>query len=392
MNKIVYFDNAATSHPKPERVYAAVEHFHRNIGASPGRSGHRLAIEAGRVVLETRDRLAALLNVADPARVILTPSCTEALNIAIKGLVRPGDHVVTSSVEHNSVMRPLRKMQADGTIDLTVVPCAPDGRLEPSDVRDQLRPETRLVVVTHASNVVGTIQPVGDIGCLVKAHGARLLVDVAQSAGAMPINMADMGIDLLAFSGHKNLLGPQGTGGLVIGENVELATLIEGGTGSRSQDELQPEFLPDRHEAGTPNAPGIAGLAEGIAHVQKLGIPSIQQTLQELTALVLEELARTPGATVYGPGDPTRQTAVVSFTLQDTDITAVSTALDRQFGILTRVGLQCSPGAHRTIGTFENWGGTVRVSLGVFNTMEEIKFFGESLRTIQASGNGGRNG
>ncbi|MBL7134705.1 MAG: aminotransferase class V-fold PLP-dependent enzyme [Phycisphaerae bacterium] len=388
---MVYFDNAATSHPKPESVYAAVDHFQRQIGASPGRSGHRLGIAAGRVMLESRERLACLFNVADPARVIFTPSCTEALNLAIKGLVHPGDHVVTSSIEHNSVMRPLRRLEADKIIELTVVACSRQGRLDPSDVRKHLRPNTRLVVVTHASNVVGTIQPVGDIGGLVRKHGARLLVDAAQSGGAVPIDVPGMGIDLLAFSGHKGLLGPQGTGGLVIGEGVELNTLIEGGTGSRSQHEVQPAHLPDRYEGGTLNGPGIAGLAEGVAYVRQLGLQGIQKALQELTALTLEELARTPGTCVYGPGDPSKQTAVVSFTIEGKDTAAVSTILDERFGILTRAGLQCSPGAHRTIGTFRRTGGTVRVSLGVFNTQEEIRFFGDCLRELQASADGGRD-
>ena len=390
MNQTVYFDNAATSHPKPESVYAAVDHFQRRIGASPGRSGHSLGIAAGRVVLECRERLARLFHVADPTRVILTPSCTEALNLAVKGLVRPGDHVVTSSVEHNSVMRPLRQLEAEKTIELTVVACSRQGRLDPSDVRKHLRPNTRLVVVTHASNVVGTIQPVGDVGCLVRKHGARFLVDAAQSGGAVPVDMPGLGIDLLAFSGHKGLLGPQGTGGLVIGEGVELHPLIEGGTGSRSQHEVQPAHLPDRYESGTLNGPGIAGLAEGVAYVRQVGAQSIRKALQELTALALEELARTPGATVYGPGDPSKQTAVVSFRLEGKDAAAVSTILDERFGILTRGGLQCSPGAHRTIGTFRRTGGTVRVSLGVFNTREEIRFFGQCLRQLQASAGGGR--
>lgn len=392
MSRIVYLDNAATSHPKPESVYAAVDHFQRRIGANPGRSGHRLGIAAGRVVLEARERIARLFNVTDSARVILTPSCTEAINLAVKGLVRPGDHVVTSSVEHNSVMRPLRRLEAEKTIELTVVACSREGWLDPSDVRKHLRSNTRLVVVTHASNVVGTLQPVGDIGCLVRKHGARLLVDAAQSAGAVPIDMHGMCIDLLAFSGHKGLLGPQGTGGLVIGEGVELNTLIEGGTGSRSQHEIQPAHLPDRYESGTLNGPGIAGLAEGVAYLQRLGLQSIQKTLRGLTALVLEELAMTPGAAVYGPGDPDKQTGAVSFTLEGKDTAVVSTILDERFGILTRAGLQCSPGAHRTIGTFRRTGGTVRVSLGIFNTQEEIRLFGKCLREVQTSSDGGQGG
>ena len=384
MSRIVYFDNAATSHPKPEEVYRAVDHYQREVGATPGRSGHRLALAAGRVVLDARQRLARLVNVADSARVILTPNCTEALNLAIKGLVRPGDHVVTSSVEHNSVMRPLRRLEADGTIELTVVPCSREGRLSPADVKKHLKPNTRLVVVTHASNVVGTIQPVADIGDITRKRGIRLLVDAAQSAGSMPIDVRALGADLLAFSGHKGLLGPQGTGGLVVGEGVDLAPLKEGGTGSRSQHETQPTHLPDRYESGTLNGPGIAGLAAGLAYLEEQAVAVIKKRLQELTALLLDELSQTPGVTVYGPRDPEKQTAVVSFTMAVMDTAAVGALLDKRFGIMTRAGLQCSPAAHRTLGTFRRTGGTVRVSLGPFNTAEEVRYFGSCLRELQA--------
>jgi cysteine desulfurase family protein len=389
MTRIVYFDNAATSHPKPEGVYAAVDRFQREIGASPGRSGHRLGIAAGHVVLDTRDRLAHLFN-APPVRVIFTPSCTEALNLAIKGLLHPGDHVLTSSVEHNSVMRPLRRLEREAVIELTVVPCTSHGWLDPSDVQRSMRPGTRLIVLTHASNVTGTIQPVADIARIGKAQGARILVDAAQSAGTVPIDMPRMGVDLLAFSGHKGLFGPQGTGGLIFGSDVELTPLVEGGTGSRSQYEDQPADLPDRYESGTLNGPGIAGLGAGIAYVQQLGVQSIQERLRELTALILRELSQTPGVTVYGPGDPAKQTAVVSFTVESMDTARVSTILDERYGILTRAGLQCSPSAHKTLDTFHRTGGTVRVSLSVLNTHEEVCYFGEALRELSQAAEGDR--
>lgn len=390
MNRIVYFDNAATSHPKPESVYRAVDHFLREVGASPGRSGHRLGLSAGRVVLEARERLARLFNVGDSSRIILTVNCTEALNLAIKGLLRPGDHVVTSSVEHNSVMRPLRRLQAEGVIALSVVACSGEGWLDPADVKEHLKPTTRLVVLTHASNVVGTIQPVEEIGSLTRARGIRFLVDAAQSAGALPIDLDVLGVDLLAFSGHKGLLGPQGTGGLVVGEGVELVPLKEGGTGSRSQHQTQPTHLPDRYESGTLNGPGIAGLAAGLTYLEDRGVEAINERLKELTALVLDELARTPGVTVYGPRDAEKQTAVVSFTLAGADAGELAEILDRRFGIMTRSGLHCSPAAHRTIGTFRRTRGAVRVSLGPFNTAEEVHYFGRCLREIQAEPAGRR--
>ncbi len=390
MNRIVYFDNAATSHPKPESVYRAVDHFLREIGASPGRSGHRLGLSAGRVVLEARERLARLFNVGDSSRIILTVNCTEALNLAIKGSLRPGDHVVTSSVEHNSVMRPLRRLEAEGTIELTVVPCSSVGWLDPDDLRKHLKANTKLVVVTHASNVVGTIQPVAEIGRLTRERGVLLLVDAAQSAGAVPVDMDALGVDVLAFSGHKGLLGPQGTGGLVVGEGVELVPLKEGGTGSRSQHQTQPTHLPDRYESGTLNGPGIAGLAAGLTYVEDRGVEAIQKRLKELTSLVLDELDQTPGVTIYGPRDAEKQTAVVSFTLAGADAGELAAILDRRFSIMIRSGLHCSPAAHRTIGTFRRTRGTVRVSLGPFNTAEEVHYFGRCLREIQAEPAGRR--
>ncbi len=393
MNQIVYLDNAAASHPKPEEVYRAVDHYQRKIGAMPGYSGHRMALAAGRVVLDARQRLADLFNVADPARVILTSNCTDALNLAIKGTVRPGDHVVTSSVEHNSVMRPLHRLEADGVIELTVVPCSRDGWLSPAAVQKRLKPNTRMVVLTHASNVVGTIQPVAEIGDITRRRGIRLLVDAAQTTGSVPIDVGALGADLLAFSGHKGLLGPQGTGGLVIGEGVDLTPLKEGGTGSRPQHETQPTDLPDRYETGTLNGPGMAGLAAGLAYLGEEGVAAIARQLKDLTSLLLDELSLTPGVTIYGPCDPEKQTAVVSFTMADVETAAVSEILDDRFGIMTRAGLQCSPAAHKTLGTFRRTGGTVRVSLGPFNTAEEVRYFGSCLRDLrpeQAKGHDAR--
>jgi cysteine desulfurase / selenocysteine lyase len=386
MNRIVYFDNAATSFPKPEEVYRAVDHYQREIGAAPGRSGHRLGVAAGRTVFDARERLASLFNVPDSSRIIFTANCTDALNLAIKGSVRAGDHVVTSSIEHNSVMRPLRRLESDGIIELTVVRCSREGLIDPGDVEKAIKSNTRLVVVTHASNVVGTIQPVAEVGAVARKRGVRLVVDAAQSAGCMPINVPDLRADLFAFSGHKGLLGPQGTGGLVIADNVDLVPLKEGGTGSNSQQENQPTQLPDRYESGTLNGPGIAGLAAGVAYVQQQGAAVIQERLRTLTALLLDELVRTPGATMYGPRDPSKQTAVVSFTMLGMDTARVSVVLDDRFGILTRAGLPCSPAAHSAQGTRHETGGTVRVSLGCFNTIDEVRYFGDSIREIQSKG------
>jgi cysteine desulfurase family protein len=382
MTEPIYFDNAATSHPKPESVYRAVDHFMREVGASPGRSAHRMSISAGQVVLDARERLAELFGVSDPSRIILTANCTEALNLAIKGWLRPGDHVVTSSVEHNSVMRPLRSLEAAGTVEVTVVACTREGWLDPEQVPKHLKANTRLIVLTHASNVVGTVQPVAEVGRLARERGILFLVDAAQSAGVEPINLDAQCVDLLAFSGHKGLLGPQGTGGLALREDVPLVPLKQGGTGSRSQHEVQPDHLPDRYESGTLNGPGIAGLAAGVAYVQEVGVSAINKKLKELTALVLAELDKTPGVAIYGPRDPERQTAVISFTLAGVDTGELEAILDERFGIMTRSGLHCSPAAHKTIGTFRHAKGTLRASLGPFNTAEQVAHFGRCLREL----------
>jgi selenocysteine lyase/cysteine desulfurase len=253
--RVIYLDNAATSRPKPPQVGKAMLRFLDEVGANPGRSGHRLSIEAARVVYRAREAVAGLLGVDDPMRVIFCANATHALNLALRGLVRPGRHVVTTSMEHNSVMRPLRALEAERTA-VTVVECSREGELDPAAIERALRPETSLIVMTHASNVVGTILPVEEVAKIARAHGLLLLVDGAQSVGALPTDMERLGADLLAFTGHKGLCGPTGTGGLILGERLDTARLeplIRGGTGSNSESDLQPSFLPDKFESGTMN-------------------------------------------------------------------------------------------------------------------------------------------
>ena len=259
---MIYFDNAATSWPKPPCVTEAMVHFLQEVGANPGRSGHRLSVEAGRIVYAAREAVAELFHAPDPLRVVFGHNVTEALNLALHGLLRPGDHVITSSVEHNSVMRPLRALEQEG-VELTVVPCSPEGCLDPADVQAAVRRNTTMIALNHASNVVGTLLPVAQVGRIARECDTLLLVDAAQTAGAYPIDVQADGIDLLAFTGHKSLYGPMGTGGLIVGERVNvrhMAPLKRGGTGSRSEHEAQPDFLPDLCESGTPNAVGLAGL------------------------------------------------------------------------------------------------------------------------------------
>ena len=379
---MIYFDNAATSWPKPPCVAEAMARFLAEVGANPGRAGHRLAVEAARLVYGAREAVAELFHAPDPLRVVFGANATDALNLALLGLLRPGDHVVTSSVEHNSVMRPLRALEAQG-VAVTVVPCSAAGELDPEALEAALVPATRMIVLTHASNVCGTLLPVAEVGGLARRRGLLFLLDAAQTAGAVPIDVEAQAIDLLAFSGHKSLCGPMGTGGLVIGERVDVTALTPlkyGGTGSRSEREEQPGFLPDRCESGTPNAVGLAGLAAAVRWVQERGVERVRDHERGLTAELLAGLSAIPGALVYGPGDAGRQTATVSFNVAGLAPSEVGLRLDEEHGVLCRVGLHCSPAAHRTLGTFP--GGTVRFGLGVFNTSAEVARAVEGVRRL----------
>lgn len=379
---MIYLDNAATSFPKPPEVWQAMAHFLERAGGNPGRSGHRLSVEAGRIVYNTREALAELFNAPDPLRIIFTLNATHAINLVLRGLLHPGDRVVTTRMEHNAVMRPLRALEQQG-VQVSSVPCERDGSLNLETLRRSIAPGTRLVVVNHASNVVGTILPIADIARIAHAAGALMLVDAAQTAGVVPIDVQAMQIDLLAFTGHKGLLGPPGTGGLVINDNVEvkrIEPLVRGGTGSRSEFEEQPADLPDRYESGTPNGVGIAGLGAGVHWVMQRGIETIRAHEIALTQMLINGLQTIPGVTVHGPGNAQQSTAVVSITVQGHEVSEVGGRLDDEFSILSRVGLHCAPAAHRTIGTFPK--GTVRLAPSVFTTRAEIETTIGAIRSI----------
>ena len=370
---MIYFDNAATSWPKPPGVIEAMVHFMKEVGANPGRSGHRLSVEAGRIVYETREALAELFNIEDPLRIVFGYNVTEGLNLALRGTLRPGDHVITSSMEHNSVMRPLRALEREG-VELTVVICSPGGFLELADVEAAIRPNTVMVVLNHASNVVGSLLPVAEAGRICRQHDLLLLVDAAQTAGAYPIDVEADHIDLLGFTGHKALCGPMGTGGLYIGPRVDLERfepLKRGGTGSRSEMEEQPDFLPDLCESGTTNAVGLAGLGAGVRFVLEQGVENIRRHEEALTAQLIEGLKAVPGMTLYGGRDAARQAATVSFSIAGLEPSEVGLRLDEEYDIMARVGLHCAPSAHKTIGTFPT--GTVRFGLSYFSTEEEVE-------------------
>jgi len=376
----IYLDNAATSYPKPEVVYRAVDDYLRKVGASSGRGAYRRALEADQVVYRARRSLAHLFNIRDVTRIIFTANVTESLNLAMKGLLRPGDHVVTTGMEHNAVWRCLKVLEAKRGVSVTAVPCGPDGTLGPERMISAFRPQTRLVVMLHASNVTGTLLPVAEVGAAAAQRGIPLLVDAAQTAGLYPLDVEKMNITLLAFTGHKGLLGPPGTGGLYIARGIELEPLKEGGTGGESILEHQPDTLPDRFEAGTLNVAGIAGLGAAVDFILAEGVERIRAREMELTAYALDALHRLDGVTVYGPGDPARQVAVISINVLDMKPEEVAFILDTRYGIEVRAGLHCAPCAHRTIGTIDR--GTLRVGLGYFNTKEEIDCLVEALREI----------
>ncbi len=370
---MIYLDYAATSWPKPPEVLRAMADCLEQAGGNPGRSGHRLSIAAARIVYAAREAIAELFHAPDPMRVVFTSNVTYALNLALRGLLRPGDHVVTSSLEHNSVMRPLRALEREG-MRLTVVACEPDGSLDLEAMRQAVTAGTRLVVVTHASNVIGTLLPVQAIAAIAHQAGALFLVDAAQTAGVLAIDQPALGIDLLAFTGHKGLLGPPGTGGLVIGDRVdpaELAPLVRGGTGSRSEHEEQPDLLPDKYESGTANSVGIAGLGAGVHYLRDHGLDAIRAREVELTQALTAGLRSLPGVTVYGPCDAAKMTPVVSCRVAGLRVSEVGLRLDDEFDVLCRVGLHCAPAAHRTIGTFPE--GTVRLAPGQRTSLADIE-------------------
>ncbi len=383
---MIYLDHAATSWPKPPEVIRAMTDFLERAGGNPGRSGHRLSIDAGRAVYETRELIARLLGAPDPLRVVLTANVTHALNIALLGLLDPAtDRVVTTSMEHNSVMRPLRALQERG-LELAVVPCHADGQLDLEAMATALRPGARLVVASHASNVTGTLLPIREIAALAHGAGALLLVDAAQTAGVLPIDAQEMGIDLLAFTGHKGLLGPQGTGGLVIAPHLEpslIRPVLMGGTGSRSEEERQPETLPDRLECGTGNGPGIAGLGAGVRHLLAHGVDAVRAHEQALAQRLIDGLRGIPGVTLYGPMDAALRTATISLRIAGHSVSEVGWRLDESYDILCRVGLHCAPAAHRTLGTFPE--GTVRLAAGLSNTFADIDAAIAAVREIAAS-------
>lgn len=372
---MIYLDNAATTLHKPPQVMDAVVRAMTAMG-NAARGAHGGALEAARTVYNTRVKLARLFGCPRPDHVIFTANSTEALNIAISGLIRPGDHVITTDCEHNSVLRPLYRLEEGGAA-LDVVPADQLGRVAYEDLEALLRPDTRAVVCTHASNLTGNVLDIARIGEMARRRGALLIVDASQTAGALPIDMEAMGIDVLCFTGHKGLMGPQGTGGLCVRPGVEIEPWKVGGSGVHSYDRRQPREYPTRLEAGTLNGHGIAGLSAALDFLQEVGLEAIEAKEHALMDRFYQAVSAMDGVTVYGDFSQARRSAIVALNIRDYDSAAVSDELSETYGVATRPGAHCAPRMHQALGTTDR--GAVRFSFSWFNTQEEVD---EAIRAV----------
>jgi cysteine desulfurase / selenocysteine lyase len=374
---MIYLDNAATSFPKPEETIEYVNTFIRSIGGNPGRSGHTLSIEAARTIFEAREKLTQFINGKDSERLIFTQNGTESLNLAILGLLQEKDHVITTSLEHNSVMRPLMFLKNEKGIEISVIHCTREGKLDIKQIKRSVKKNTKALVINHGSNVIGTTQPLGEIRQAI--NDIILIVDACQTIGAYPIDIEKDGIDMLCFSCHKSLYGMQGLGAMYIRDGIELKPLKFGGTGSKSESIEHPDFLPDKYECGTPNTPGIASLLGGLTFIEKTGQKNIMQRKNELRKLIVQELSKSDNVILYGNHTGNTNVPVISLNIKNKLPSEVGYELNKK-EIYVRVGLHCSPMAHKTIGTFPE--GTVRISPGYFTKNEDIYRFLEVMREI----------
>ena len=376
----IYLDNAATTFPKPLEVIKEMLDLYTRMGVSPGRGSYDLAMECGEYVAGVRRELNEFFGGDDPDRVIFANNATDALNTLILGLVEPGSHVVSSRLEHNSVLRPLQNLRERGLIEFDLVPFDQDGFVDPKDVADAIKPETGFVLLNHASNVLGTIQSVSEIGRICAERDAPLILDVSQSAGNVPIDMREMNVRALAFTGHKSLLGPTGTGGLVLREGFDVRPVRFGGTGFESWSPAQPEEYPYRLEVGTLNVLGIIGLSAGLRYVRRLGIESIHKREMELARKLRDGLASIAGTRLYCAGALDNHTAVISVNIEGLEPASFAAILDGDFGIAVRSGLHCAPLVHQDLGTSPR--GSVRFSLGPLNTDEDVSATLEAIQAI----------
>lgn len=378
---MIYLDNGATSFPKPKEMIEAMDACMMSYCGNPGRSGHNLSRRTGEEVYKTRKRLAEFFQIADPGSIIFTNNTTQALNMAIKGVLKRGDHVITTSMEHNSVLRPIHGMAGQG-VEYTIVPCREDGSLETARIEEAIHPNTKLLVCTQASNVTGTILPIKRLGSLCRKHNLLFLVDGAQGAGHLPMDARDM--DMLAAPGHKGLLGPLGTGFLYVRKGIDLKPLMEGGTGTASKDIRQPLEMPEGYEAGTINAPGIIGLGASLSFVKKIGVEAICDHQRELTTLLDCSLRNMKRVTVYGPSDCHKKVGIVTFNIKGYNCEEIASLLNDEFGIAVRGGFHCAGLAHKTIGTWDT--GAVRMSAGLYNTKRQIQIAIDAVNELAKRG------
>lgn len=380
---IVYLDHAATSWPKPESVKEAMVQAMDIAGANPGRGSHQMAVQASRVLFHTRRKLAELFHIHNPNDIVYTFNTTLALNMAIKGIVNSGDHIITTMMEHNSVRRPLEYLKKHKQVEVDYLPLDDQGQISISKLEQSIRHHTKLIVVSHSSNLLGSILPLGEIGRIARKHHIHFLVDAAQSAGVLDIDVERMSIDMLAFPGHKGLLGPQGTGGLYIHSSIDVEPLIHGGTGSQSEAIDQPTVRPDRYESGTPNTIGIAGLGAGVEYVLEMTTERIYQHEWKLTQLLMEGLGQIAGIQTLGPGLGEPRSGLVAFYSEKIDAAELAFKLDREFGIAVRAGYHCTPLAHESAGTAKQ--GAVRASFGVNSNEREVAMLIAAVRELANS-------
>lgn len=372
LENLIYLDNGATSFPKPDEVYAFMDTFYRSFGVNPGRSGYDLCMETGELVDKTRKMLAGFFNGNDPARLCFSYNSTDALNLIIFGMLKDGDHVITTMLEHNSVLRPLYHQSKFNGIKVDYIPFDKNGFVDPDDVKQKIQSNTRLVIVNHASNVIGTVQPVAAIGRICREHEIPFAIDASQSAGKVPIDIEKAQIDIVAFTGHKSLLGPTGIGGLYVREGIEIRHTRAGGTGVRSADRLHLEEYPYRLEYGTGNVLGIAGIHAGLKWINEKGMEQIHNHEMRLTRMLRDGLTHLDGVSLYCQDDLTDHIAIISFNVDGMEALNVGTLLDGEYDIACRTGLHCAPLVHERLGTARA-GGTVRIGIGPFNTEDHIK-------------------
>ena len=381
---LIYLDNAATSFPKPEDTYVFMDRFYRSHGVNPGRSGYDLCMEAGQLVDDTRKLLTAFFNGTDPNRLVFSYNSTDALNLALFGMIGRGDHVVTTALEHNAVLRPLHHLSVEGGVEVEHVPFDARGFVDPGEIARRFKANTRLVAVNHASNVIGTVQPIAEIGRLCRERDIRLVVDASQTAGKLPIDVQAMNIDVLAFTGHKSLMGPTGIGGMYVREGVEIRQTRAGGTGVRSAQRPHLDEYPWRLEYGTPNVVGIAGLHAGLKWILERGLASIEAHEMRLLRMLVEGLRAVPGVTLYCQDDLADHIAVMIFNIDGFEAGDTGTILDVDHDIACRTGLHCAPRVHEQIGT-DRIHGAVRLGIGPFNTDDHIAAAIRAVREIAAS-------